>query len=337
MSHRRACLFPPASPSFFRGAEVVSLSPSFHPLPQERGSPQTRTRAEALPAAGRPLPPPARPSAPLGRPPPDGATPHGRRGARAPGSPPLPAAWAALRRTAPRRGESDPAEKTGRAEDPASGRGWRYGKDGPVRQAKGAPRTAASPACSPSQPVPRIRGERDTSRGAAATTTRPLLRSPSSACNLCSKSSAGPSSKKGGGRGGGGGTVVTPTGEELTERPFSRRRTTCVHPLQRRCCSAPCSAGPLRLCSPSPPLRARCRNPWRWARRRGASSEARRGDGREGGSVRPEPLGAPKTAFPKEGRGPVRPFPAPSPARLDICGHRNICRIINVGKTSKII
>lgn len=150
MSHRRACLFPPASPSFFRGAEVVPLSPSFLPLPQERGSPQTRTRAEALPAAGRPLPPPARPSAPLGRPPPDGATPHGRRGARAPGSPPLPAAWAALRRTAPRRGESDPAEKTGRAEDPASGRGWRYGKDGPVRQAKGAPRTAASPACSPS-------------------------------------------------------------------------------------------------------------------------------------------------------------------------------------------
>lgn len=159
MSHRRACLFPPASPSFFRGAEVVSLSPSFHPLPQERGSPQTRTRAEALPAAGRPLPPPARPSAPLGRPPPDGATPHGRRGARAPGSPPLPAAWAALRRTAPRRGESDPAEKTGRAEDPASGRGWRYGKDGPVRQAKGAPRRA-QPAPLPSR-----------SRGSAASGT----------------------------------------------------------------------------------------------------------------------------------------------------------------------
>lgn len=303
MSHRRACLFPPASPSFFRGAEVVPLSPSFLPLPQERGSPQTRTRAEALPAAGRPLPPPARSSAPLGRPPPDGATPHGRRGARAPGSPPLPAAWAALRRTAPRRGETDPAEKTGRAEDPASGRGWRYGKDGPVRQAKGAPRTAASPACSPSQPVPRIRGERDTSRGAAATTTRPLLRSPSSACNLCSKSGAGPSSKKGGGRGGGGGTVVTPTGEELTERPFSRRHTTCVHPLQRRCCSAPCSAGPLRLCSPPPPLRARCGNPWRWARRRGQAR--RRGEvtgGKEAVSGR-SPSELPGRRFQRKGGG----------------------------------
>lgn len=139
----RFFFFSSPSPSFFNGQKLSRSLLALLPLSQERGSPQTRTGAEAVPAAGRPLPPPTRPSAALGRPPPDGATPHGRRGAGAPGSPPLPAARSTLHRTAPRTGESDPAEKTGRPAVPASGRGWRQRRR-TVRSARqsGAPRRA---------------------------------------------------------------------------------------------------------------------------------------------------------------------------------------------------